>query len=180
MSALGLALFSFSGLVQPTDAFPVRVIEPQAAAETFIATCWRGLRDPGRFSAAASESALRFTPAPSRHGGNRQKSEQAEIHHFPDLEYCTMTVRLATGQDVDRFIALLTEKLGLRAPERNWVMDVGTAMYQWAEVPIDCRHYYLEAEADIAARNPPIDLEISVAFTNRMGAPAGPACSTRS
>ena len=178
MSALGIVSLFLSSLLLPTDAFAERVIEPQIAAETFIATCWRGLRDPERFSITVSESPLRFAPIPSIHGGNRQKSEQAELHHFSDRDYCTMTIKLATTQDVDRFIALLTEKLGLRVPEQGEMLDVGTALYQWTEVPIDCRHYHMTAEADTL--HSPIDLEIGVAFTNHFAAPTGQACSKRS
>jgi hypothetical protein len=174
---LGFALLQGLVLLQPTDAFPEQVIEPEAAARTFLATCWRGLRSPERFHAAIEASPLHFAPAPTRHDGQRYRSERADIHFVLqrafDRPVCTMSIRLASEEETTRFIDRLTEKLGLAAPERATMLDVGTTLYNWRDIPIDDRAYYLNAEADIPLDGRrPVTLEILLSFENRMGVPA--------
>jgi len=179
--ALGLALLQGLARLQPIDAFPERVIEPDLAARTFLATCWRGLRAPERFRAAIEASPLQFASAPTRHNGERYRSDRADVHFVLDRPFagpyerpiCTMSIRLASEEDTTRFIDRLTEKLGLAAPESGSMLDVGTTVYSWRDVPIDDRAYHLTAEADIALRGSrPVDLELSLSFENRMGVPA--------
>ena len=182
MIALTLGLALLQGLVRlsPIDAFPDQVIEPEAAARTFLATCWRGLRAPERFHAAIQASPLQFAPAPTRHAGERYRSDRADIHFVVDRPFatyerpiCTMSIRLASEEETTRFIARLTEKLGLAAPESGTMLDVGTTVYSWRDLPIDDRAYHLKAEADIAVGAPrPVNLELSLSFENRMGVPA--------
>jgi hypothetical protein len=177
---LGLALLQGVVLLTPIDAFPDRVIEPEAAARTFLTTCWRGLRTPERFRAAIQASPLQFAPAPTRHAGERYRSDRADIHYVLEPPFagyerpiCTMSIRLAREEEATRFIARLTEKLGLAAPESGTMLDVGTTVYSWRDVPIDDRAYHLTAEADIAANGRrPVVLELSLSFENRMGLPA--------
>jgi len=179
---LGLALLQGAVLLHPTDAFPDQVIEPEAAARTFLATCWRGLRSPERLRAAIQASPLQFVPAPTRHAGDRHRyrSDRADIHYVLEPPFagyerpiCTMSIRLANEEEATRFIARLTEKLGLAAPETGTMLDVGTTVYSWRDVPIDDRAYHLAAEADIDPNGRrPVVLQLSLSFENRMGWPA--------
>ena len=163
---VALALLQLIGAV---DSMPEQVIEAPAAVETFVATCWRGLRNPDLFHAAVSASPLHFQPAATEHGGERYRSDTADVHYNQADRICSMTFRVADAAAANRFIEGLTERLGLRAPEQNWMLDVGTRTYQWADVPIDELNYLLTAEADIAADGRrPVDVQLFLGFSRRL------------
>ena len=118
-----------------SDAPPDAVIEPRVAAQLFVDSCWRGLRNPEIFDAAIAASPLGFKALPTSRPLKRFRAEQADLSYRGGL--CGFVVKVKSEADVETFLASLTRRLGVAEPTRGWVTHAfWKAAVQWRDAPI--------------------------------------------
>ena len=161
---MSLAILFLALTAQETD-WPEQPINPTIAVRTFVATCWRGLRNPETFETAIQGVAPELREVP-KNDGRRFTSPEVDINYDSNSR-CAMRFRIETEMRGMELADDLGKALSLRTPERQWTSDASPPQAFWwfRGVPIDGGYYTLSVyvrEAQTYKAVDPVEVEFFV------------------